>query len=189
MQYFRFYDCIWRHAAWRSSECQSAKANDQPAVLTTGALRSRLSLKYRRVPFGWFGCPAVHLYHHRSVTYGLSSLSSLRYPARPTLLHVLSIVYPTLSFPSVASLPFGHQPNSTLCPFFLSYSFASLASTANEPRVCQIQSHLPTHPAGSNLRAVLLFLSVLLANFSLFPSAQSRLQSHRPFLSAFERLW
>lgn len=112
-------------------------------MLTTGALRSRLSLKYRRVQFGWFGCPAVHLYHHRSVTYGLSSLSSLRCsPPSCSTTCALPIVYPTPSFPSAASPPFGHQPNSTPCPFFLSYSFASPASTANEPRACQIQSHL-----------------------------------------------
>lgn len=118
MQYFRRFNCTRRHATWRSSGCQSAKVDHQPAVLTTGALRSRLSLKYRRVQFGWFGCPAVHLYHHRSITYGLSSLLSRLFATLPrlTLLHVLPTVYPTPSFPSVASPPHRSDTNQTPPP-------------------------------------------------------------------------
>lgn len=114
---------------------------------------------------------SIHLYHLRSVTYGLSSLSSLRYPPPScfTPCTPYSLPYSEFPFCSLSAAPFGHEPNSTPCPFFLSYSFASPASTANEPRACQIQSHLLIL-RGSNLRTVLLFLSVLLANFSLYPS-------------------
>lgn len=80
-------------------------------------------------------------YHLRPL---FSSLSSLRYspPSYSTPCTPYSLPYSEFPFCSLSAAPFGHQPNSTPCPFFLSYSFASRASTANEPRACQIQSHL-----------------------------------------------
>lgn len=96
-----------RHATRWSGECESAETNHQPAVLTTGALRSRLSLKYHRVQFGWFGVlsssspipiPTTVL----SLLSGplFSLVSSLLTPSC-SILQLLSILvlYPTPGFP------------------------------------------------------------------------------------------
>lgn len=103
---------------------KQATATDR---VLTGALRSRLSLKYRRQFGGWFGCP-IHLYHHRSVTYGFSSLlfSSLHSALYSSPLSILPILPRVLSYdlsysefpfrcPPASAPLFGHQPNSTLC--------------------------------------------------------------------------
>lgn len=74
----------------------------------TGALRSWLSLKYRRQFGGWFGCP-IHLYHHRSVTYGFSSLlfSSLHSALYSSPLSILPILPRVLSYDlSYSGFPF-----------------------------------------------------------------------------------
>lgn len=124
----------------------AVRQTDQFARLTatsrvlTGALRARLSLKYRRQFGGWFGCP-IHLYHHRSVTYGLSPLPCLAstlfsalYPfyftsrtlLRSILLQV-SLPWPPCLRPTIRTLTKLHP---LLSPFFLSYSFASLPPTS-----------------------------------------------------------
>lgn len=143
-------------------------------MLTTGALRSRLSLKYRRVQFGWFGCPAVHLYHHRSVTYGLSSLSSLRC-SPPVLLYYVctsnSLPYSEFPFCSLSAV----RTPTKLHPLPLLLVLLLRITGIYRQRAARLPNPIPpTHPAGSNLHAVLLLLSVLLANFSLFPSRRSR---------------
>lgn len=154
-----------RHATcdWRSGECQSAETNHRPAVLTTGALRSRLSLKYRRVQFGWFSVVQQFTYtNHHSVTYGLSSLLT---PSCSTPSAFLSISYSEFPFCGL-SASFGHQTPPS-CPFFLSYSFASSASTSNEPRARLPNPIPPTLGSwGSNLRVVFFSLAIAISLFS-----------------------
>lgn len=174
----------WRGATrrnstwWYDKRVRFARLTATGRVLT-GALRSPLSLKYRRQFGGWFGCP-IHLYHHRSVTYGFSSLlfsslsfrlassrlfSSLLYSSPLSLSSPFYLVHsPICSILLWVSLPWPPCLRPTirtptklhplLSPFFLSYSFASPPSTTNEPRACQIQSHLLILGSNLSLRVV-----------------------------------
>lgn len=127
--------------AWWSSEYQFIKLTAD-WLRTTSTLHLWLSLKYRRKPeFGWFGYPQFT--YTPSVFYHLRSVSSLSHlfstfsvlhcsmcrvcilPIPSTLLRVSPFCSPPTSV---------WTPNSTPWPLLVLSSFASPASTANEPR-------------------------------------------------------
>lgn len=162
-------DSTARDSTVRPSVNPRKPTTERPAVLTTGALRSRLSLKYQRVQFGWFGDVQQFTYtYDRSVTYGLSSLFSAALTPSP----VPVLLYPTVHF-SLCSLPVPYSGVSLLRPLRVVRTPTKLHPLA--PSSCPTPSHHrhllayeprarlpnPIPPIlilrGSNLRAVFFF--------------------------------
>jgi len=123
---------------------------------------------------------SIHLYHLRSVTYGLSSLSSLRYPPPScfTLCTPYSLPYSEFPFCSLsarrrAAPRRAVRTRTKLHPLSLLLVLLLRITGVYRQRAARLPNPIPpTHPAGSNLRRGLALSFRLTCQFlSLHPSA------------------